>query len=203
MLPLIALSGVMAGCSGLPPGAMDPVDCSELPPASPELIRELEAGEIPFMDESLVQGTAQIVITVNNADGLQWYAPPGRSEPGIRLRTATGGTEHFWSVWVNLDCGPPAAVFINFWREDRSAFLEPGDYPLKAVSFDVPDKEQTGDQGAFFVDGFVTITAVGEGSASGYMQGRGGGTLKSNYTQEPLALDYSVEALAFRDFPVP
>jgi hypothetical protein len=201
-ISLIALSGLLAACSGLPPGVLIPVDCGALAPASPGLVEGIEDGTLVLTDEHVVPGTAQVVFTINGADGLHWYAPPARSDTKITLRTALGEPEPFWSTWVKLDCTPEAALFVNFWREDRSALLEPGDFPIKAVSFDVPDREQSGDSETFYFDGVVTITAVGDGTMSGYLQGRGGGTLRSNFTAERLELDYSVEALAFRDLPI-
>ena len=75
-------------------------------------------------------------------------------------------------------------------------------YPLKTINMDVPAREHAGGEGTLWFEGVFTVTAVDEEHASGYLQGRGGGPLSSFVTTELLDLDYSVEAMAFHDFPL-
>lgn len=77
--------------------------------------------------------------------------------------------------------------------------LEPGDYPVRSIGFDVPEREQTAGPDTVWVEGVVTVTSAGDQQTAGFLRGRGGGTLRSNYTGELLDLDYTVAAFAFRD----
>ena len=78
--------------------------------------------------------------------------------------------------------------------------LSPGDYPLSVISFDVPEREQ-GDGTHTDLEGLVTITEAGDGQASGYLAGRGGGSLISYFTHEDIGVEYEVRGLAFQDIP--
>ena len=188
----------LAACSNLPAGALDPVDCTGLEPAAADLVEAIEGGA-ELDDELVPPGTAKVVLTLTDGDGQAWYAPPAREDSDIAFAAVS---EPYWVTRVKLACAPEAAAFVNFWREDRGGVLEPGDHPVKAVSFDVPDREQSGEEDSFSFEGVVTITAVEDGRASGYLQGRGGGILGSNFTDEPLGLEYTVEALAFNQIPL-
>lgn len=196
MLPLITLSAMMAGCMEFP------VDCSGLPPASAELIGELETGSTALTDEDVLPGTVQLVITMKDFWGLRWYSPVAHSDSHMSGGNL-GGPEAvpYWGLQTGLACAPEAAASVQFLRGDGD--LVPGEYPMAGVSFDVPEREQGADDDTVHVDGIVTITAAGDGLVSGYMQGRGGATVKSYLTQESVGLDFTVEALAFKDFPLP
>jgi hypothetical protein len=99
-----------------------------------------------------------------------------------------------------LPCSPSAAVFIHFGPEDGLGdSLTPGDYPIVAFGFDVSAREQGGDNEAMEFDGVVTITAAGNGRASGFMLGWARTELKSHLTQERLGATIEVGALAFHD----
>jgi hypothetical protein len=89
------------------------------------------------------------------------------------------------------------------WFERRDGTFDAltvGTYPVGAVGFDVPEREQ-GVGGEAPPVGEVTITAAGDGRASGFLTGRGGGFVKSYLTQEDLGVSFELRGLAFRDVP--
>lgn len=107
-----------------------------------------------------------------------------------------------------LPCMPEAAVTPQFTTSLRppigggpvDVVVEPGTYPIRHVGFDVPEREQ-GAPDTWF-EGDITVTDVTDCHISGYLTGRGGGTLMSYLTQESYDFDYVVEGASFRDLVV-
>ncbi|MBN1335443.1 MAG: hypothetical protein JXB39_05735 [Deltaproteobacteria bacterium] len=128
-------------------------------------------------DDNLSSGQSQILLYWSDEAGERWLL----SEPAMDADIGyvpEGFTGEWWPVWgvrVRLPCDPESFVMAWFALEDGTYDpLSPGDYPLFVISFDVPEREQ-GDGTQTDPEGSVTITEAGDGQASGYLAGRGGG----------------------------
>ncbi len=154
-------------------------------------------------DDDLSSGQSQVLLHWSDEAGERWLLTEPTMDAVIVYEPGgfTGEWWPVWGVWARLPCDPESSVFVWFALEDGTYDpLSPGDYPLSRVSFDVREREQ-GDGTATDPEGFVTITEADDGRASGYLAGRGGGSLISYFTQEEIGVAYVVHGLAFQDIP--
>jgi hypothetical protein len=186
-----------------PPGALEPVSCDALPAAPSSMVEAAEASEIPMTDNDLSSGQSQVLLHWSDEAGERWLLTEPIADADIAY-LPEGREGEWWPVWgvgAHLPCDPESGVMMWFALEDGTYDpLSPGDYPLSVISFDVPEREQ-GDGTTSYGEGFVTITEAGDGQASGYLAGRGGGSLISYFTQEDIGVEYEVYGLGFQDIP--
>ncbi|MBN1334549.1 MAG: hypothetical protein JXB39_01155 [Deltaproteobacteria bacterium] len=205
MVTILLWAGLL-GCYGheYPPGVLVPVDCTGLPVAPLDVVEAVEPSEAALTDASLKPGTVHVVIQWIDEDGGQWYQARPTGDAWVAYASEGPGPNGWptWDIVVPLPCVPTANVNLHFGREDGSSDpLAPGSYPVVTVSIDVPDKEQAANRESRESDGVVIVTETNEGSASGYMQGWGTGSMESNVSKELLGLEYKVGALAFNTLP--
>ena len=204
----LLLLPLAAGCTRdwLPEDFFDPADCSTLGPVSDQVIEQIEEGQTVLTDQDARPGTARIILTVDTGDGPVWYSHLDDVEPWIiSYYQYVGG--YSYSTRVVLPCLPEAATFVAFRRSmfERPGPLDEGVYPVHHFGFDVSEREQ-GSEGRTWADAEMELTDVRPNSSgykvSGFLRGRGGGSLKSFVSQEPVGFVYTVEALGFRDIQV-
>jgi hypothetical protein len=187
-------SGFSAGDSSSEAAVVTPVDCTYLCPAPEKLVDEATQSDAVRMRPDLPVGTAQVLLGWSDGHGERWFFPPPTNDASIHF----GGDElPVWDIRIEIPCLPESTVSVQVTRDAEPEPLTPGTYPIVAVGFEAPLAEQGVDLASMGLSGDVVITRIEDGVVSGYMQGRGGGTLQSYVTQEDLGLRYEVAALRF------
>ena len=205
---LFTLASVLVSCSEsaprsssddspLPAGALTPVDCSILCAAPDKLVDEATRSDAVRLRPDLPVGTAQVLLGWDDGSGAErWVLPAPTREASIVFGDGVDDLL-VWDIRIEIPCLPKSATNLQWTRAGEKAPLTPGTYPLVSVGFDVPDWEQGVDEDSMELSGDVVITSIEDGLVSGYMQGRGGGAIKSYSTEEDLGVRYEVAALRF------
>jgi len=150
-----------------------------------------------LLDAKLATGAGQVLLGWSDDGGDQeWFLTTPRE--GAPILFAYGIDDlPVWHLRIKVPCLPESAVNVQWTRDGEKAPLTPGSYPLVSVAFDVPEREQGVNIDSMEVSADMAITSAADGLVSGYMQGRGGGMLKSHFTQEDLGVRYEVAAMKF------
>ncbi|RME26946.1 MAG: hypothetical protein D6798_05640 [Deltaproteobacteria bacterium] len=158
-------------------------------------------------DAALQSGQSQVAITIHDAHGEHTFLTEAMDGGWSSLHPPDDDGP-FWSSRLPLPCSPEAAVQPQFTTSLRvplgggaaEVVFEPGVYPIRNIGIDVPAREQ-GATDTWF-DGDITVTDETDCHISGYLTGRGGGTLMSYLTQESYDFEFIVEGASFRDLDV-
>lgn len=184
---------LVAGCDSQRRFYTDEVDCTGLPPLSPERAGDPSLSETLLSD--LANGTARVGLRWDDGSGDQLFLTTETT--AFIVREEQPAT---WSIGVDLACSPDSRTQIHFASSDPTVdSLAAGDFTISAFGFDVPELEQGDDPEDKDFEGTITVTAFAGGQASGFMTGRGRAGLISFVTQESLGIEVEILALAFSD----
>ena len=202
------LASVLVSCSGsdlrtgsddsqVPTAALTPVDCTKLCSAPEELVGEATRSDAVRLRRDQPVGAAQVLLGWDDGSGAErWLLPAPTKETSMIFGEGIDELP-VWNIRIEIPCLPKSAVNVQWTRDGEKAPLTPGTYPLVSVGFDVPDREQGVAEDSMKSSGDVVITSTEDGLVSGYLQGRGGGTIEAYSTEEDLGVRYEVAAMRF------
>lgn len=202
VLVLFAIPSVLVSCSGSddlrgPAEVVAPVDCSQLCSAPEELVEEATQSDSVRLRRDQPVGTGQVLLGWEDGSGTErWLLPAPTTDASVLFGHGVDDLL-VWNIRIEIPCLPEAAANVQLTREGEKSPLTPGTYPMVSIAFDVPEREQSVDLDSMEVAGDIVITSAEGDLVSGYMQGRGGGSLESHVTQEDLGVRYEIAAMQF------